>query len=287
LGKHESPKVRAAILEALGELKFTKIEAAMKLGMLDKNEEVRAVAVGLIGKMDISKENLPGIVNPIFKSGSTREQQKMLNVLGELPLSKSENVLNGLINNANNNQLDQGVILDLIEAVESTKSESLITQLAKVKNSGHTIDSYKVTLYGGERRPGRSVFNNNPTAQCVRCHAVNGAGGVVGPALDNIANILTREQILESLIEPSARLSPGYGTVTVTLKDGQIITGVLEEETKEELILRTSDAEPMEIAVSRIEKRENGMSAMPAMGRLITKRELRDLIEYLSSLKKE
>ncbi len=287
LGKHESPKVRAAILEALGELKFTKIETAMKLGMLDKNEEVRAVAVGLIGKMDISKENLPGIVNPIFKSGSTREQQKMLNVLGELPLSKSENVLNGLINNANNNQLDQGVILDLIEAVESTKSEALITQLAKVKNSGHTIDSYKETLYGGERRPGRSVFNNNPTAQCVRCHAVNGAGGVVGPALDNIANILTREQILESLIEPSARLSPGYGTVTVTLKDGQVVKGVLEEETKEELILRTSDAEPMEIAVSRIEKRENGMSAMPAMGRLITKRELRDLIEYLSSLKKE
>jgi putative heme-binding domain-containing protein len=105
--------------------------------------------------------------------------------------------------------------------------------------------------------------------------------------LDNIANILSREQILESLIEPSARLAPGYGNTTVTLKDGQVISGILEEETKDELILRTSDAEPMEIAISRIEKRENGLSAMPAMGKLITKRELRDLIEYLSSLKKD
>jgi putative heme-binding domain-containing protein len=98
---------------------------------------------------------------------------------------------------------------------------------------------------------------------------------------------LTRDQILESLIEPSARLAPGYGSVTITLKDGQVVSGILEEESKEELILRTSDAEPIEIAVSRIEKRENSMSAMPAMGRLITKRELRDLMEYLSSLKKE
>ena len=156
-----------------------------------------------------------------------------------------------------------------------------------MKSGGHTVDSYYETLYGGEWWPGRTVFNNNPTAQCVRCHAVDGAGGKVGPALDNIANLLTREQILESLIEPSARLAPGYGTITITLKDGQVVTGILEEESKEEIILRTSDAEPMEIAVSRIEKRENGLSAMPALGLLITKRELRNLIEYLSSLRKE
>ena len=92
---------------------------------------------------------------------------------------------------------------------------------------------------------------------------------------------------MESLIEPSTRLAPGYGTVTITLKDGQGVTGILEEESKEEQMLRTSDAEPMEIAVSRIEKRENRLSAMLAMGRLISKRELRNPIAYLSSLKRE
>jgi putative membrane-bound dehydrogenase-like protein len=284
--RHKSPEVRATALEALGNLNFDDIESAMQLGMRDKDQNVRAVAVGLIGNMDISKEKLPAIVNPIFTSGSTREQQRMLSVLGELPLEKSQGALQKLIQQAGNNQLDQGVILDLIEAVETTGSENLITQLEKIKSGVSTADSYKETLYGGQMRRGYSVFNNNTTAQCVRCHSFRGTGGEVGPALDNIADILTREQILESLIEPSARLAPGYGSVTITLKDGQVVTGVLEEESEDELILRTSDAEPMEIPISRIEKRENGVSAMPAMGRLISKRELRDLIEFLSVLKK-
>ncbi|MBT8300499.1 MAG: c-type cytochrome, partial [Maribacter sp.] len=284
---HKSELVRATALEALGNLDYGNMEAVMQSGMRDKDQNVRAVAVGLIAKMEISKEKLPTIIDPIFKSGSTREQQRMLGVLGELPLEKSENTLQKLIQKANKNQLDQGIILDLIEAVEASKSETLIAKLDKLKSGGHTADSYSETLYGGEWWPGRTVFNSNPTAQCVRCHAIDGAGGKVGPPLDNIANILSREQILESLIEPSKRLAPGYGSTTVTLKDGQVISGILEEETKDELILRTPDAEPMEIAISRIEKRENGLSAMPAMGKLITKRELRDLMEYLSSLKKD
>lgn len=109
----------------------------------------------------------------------------------------------------------------------------------------------------------------------------------MGPALDNIANILSRDQLLESLIEPSARLAPGYGSVTITLTDGQKVQGVLIEERKNDLLLRTAEAEPMEIPLKRIAKRENAMSAMPPMGRMITRRELRDLMEYLGSLKNE
>lgn len=120
-----------------------------------------------------------------------------------------------------------------------------------------------------------------------RCHAVGGAGGTVGPPLENIGNILTREQILESLIEPSARLAPGYGSISLTLTDGQEVNGILEAENEHELILRTNQAEPLEVPISRISKRQNMPSAMPAMGKLITKRELRDLIEYLSSLKQQ
>ena len=131
------------------------------------------------------------------------------------------------------------------------------------------------------------MFVSNATAQCVRCHALRGAGGKVGPAMDNIGNILTREQILEALIEPSKRIAPGFGSVTLTLTNGQEVTGLLEAETEEELILRTSDAEPLKVAHSRIQSRRNLPSAMPAMGKMISKRELRDLIEYLSSLRQE
>ncbi|SIR02845.1 DUF7133 domain-containing protein [Maribacter ulvicola] len=282
---NESPKVRAAVLNALGQLQFNKMEAAMSFGMQDKNEQVRTVAVGLLSKLNLSKEKLPNIVDPIFKKGSLSEQQRMLNVLGDLPDVKSNAILTSLIDKASKSQLNQGILLDLMESVKATENPKLIAQLDKLKKAGFSTDSFQETLYGGNWWAGRTVFNNNPTAQCVRCHSVNGSGGEVGPKLDNIGNILDRQQLLEALIEPSVRLAPGYGTVTLTLKDGQKVQGVLIEENNKEVLLRTSEAEPLRIPLMRIAKRENSMSAMPAMGRMISRRELRDLIEYLGSLK--
>lgn len=286
LKNHESPEVRASVLEALGALNFDQMEPAIAYGMKDPNEEVRTSAVGLLTKIDLPKAKLPSIVGPIFKNGSVGEQQRMLDVLGDLPEENSNAILSSLIQKASRNELSQGVILDLMEAVENTENEKLIADLSALKKGGYTTDAYLETLYGGSWWSGRGVFNNNPTAQCVRCHAVGGSGGEVGPPLDNIANILSREEILESLIEPSARLAPGYGNITLTLKDGQKVNGVLIEENNAELLLRTAEAEPMEVPVARIAKRENSVSSMPPMGRMISKRELRDLMEYLSSLKK-
>ena len=94
----------------------------------------------------------------------------------------------------------------------------------------------------------------NSTGQCVRCHSVKGQGGTVGPSLTNIPNDLSREELLQALVEPSARLSPGFGTVLLTLSDVHVIADVLMEEHKDELIVKTSQAEPMGIHVSRIKK---------------------------------
>jgi len=283
--KDGRPEVRVAMIEALGELHDDAIASIVKRGMRDKDENVRAAAVSMIPALNISKNELPGVIDPIFKNGSIREQQTMISALTEMPLNQSGDALMNLIQKAGNKQLNPGVILDLIEAVESTHSEDLIGSLSKLKNSGYSLDSYKEALYGGRNWPGANVFKNNSAAQCVRCHALDGAGGKVGPPMDNIANILSREEILQSLIDPGARLAPGYGSVVLTLKDGQVVSGILAAETKEEIILRTSDAEPMEIAVSRIKKRDNMPSAMPPMGSVLSKRELRDLVEFLSNLK--
>jgi putative membrane-bound dehydrogenase-like protein len=285
MSSNKSYKVRASALEALGSLNYEGIKEVMAQGMKDKSTEVRVTAVGMLSMIDIASEDLPGVVQPIFQKGSAREQQSMLGVLAEMPIAKSEAVLSALIDQGAKNKISPDVILDLMESVEASGSETLIAQLDKLKAAGYGVDAYKETLHGGNFRAGYRYFVNNSTGQCVRCHALQGQGGQVGPALDGIAGKLTREQLLEALIDPSARLAPGYGNVTLTLKDGQTVTGLLEEETEDELILRTSDAEPLEIAISRITKRENMTSSMPAMGTIMSKRELRDLIEFLANLK--
>ena len=283
--KNASPDVRASIITALHTLKYDKIESIIRKGMEDKDVKVRTTAVGLLDELDITKENLPGIVGPIFKNGTVQEQQQLLRVLGEMPVEKSEPVLSGLIDQLASKKLAPAIALDLAEAVDSTRSQDLIAKLKPLRASGNKTEGFMDALYGGNAGRAYWYFRTNSTGQCVRCHAIRGEGGTVGPDLSTIGDKLTREQILQAIVEPSARLSPGYGSVKLTMKDGQTITGVLMEENSKELIVKTSDAEPVEVHLSRIAKRENVPSAMPPMGTLMSKREIRDMVEYLSGQK--
>jgi putative membrane-bound dehydrogenase-like protein len=285
--QHNSPTVRSAMLSALHSLQYSNIENAIRRGMNDRDENVRTTAVSLLDELDITAENLPGIVTPIFAKGSVREQQQLLRVLGEMPTEKTTAVLSGLVDQLAEGQLSPSITLDLIEAVDSTHAESLIAKLDPLRPTGNTMEGYLETLYGGDSRRARWFFMNNTTAQCARCHAIRGNGGIVGPDLTFIGDKLSREELLRSLIEPGARLAPGYGTVKLTLKDGQVITGILSEESDSKLILKTAEAEPLEVEKTRIEKRENMPSGMPPMGSVMSKREIRDMIEFLASLKAE
>lgn len=284
--QHATPSVRSAMLMALHKLKYDKIESVVKFGMNDKDGSVRTASIGLLNELNINKENLPGIVEPIFAKGTVQEQQQMLRVLGEMPLEKSEPVLENLISQMGDKKLSPALTLDLVEAVDSTHSEKLIAQLTPLRSSGNDEASFSETLYGGNARNGRNIFMYNSTAQCVRCHGLGDEKGTVGPSLRGIGDVLSREELLRALIEPSARLAPGFGSVKITLKDDQVVTGILMEETEAELILKTSEAEPMEIPLSRISKRENLPSGMPPMKTLLSKREIRDVIEFLANLKK-
>ncbi|MFY0654300.1 MAG: HEAT repeat domain-containing protein [Cyclobacteriaceae bacterium] len=279
-------QVKSAILDALVTLKYEKIQSVIEIGMNDDDQNVRTSALKYLGELEISKENLPGIINPIFTKGTDKEQQQVVQVLGKMPLEKTEDVLENLIGKMMAEKLSPSLTLDLIEAVEAGKSEKLLALIKPLQSEGNTVEAFKETLYGGDGRKGRNFVRNNSTAQCIRCHSLSGdVAGSVGPSLSNIGNILSREQILEALIEPSARLAPGYGSVSLVLKEGQKVTGTLLVENDEELILQTSQAEPLEVPLSRISERKNNPSAMPPMGTLMNKQDIRNVIEYLANLK--
>src|SRR5579864_2405570 len=56
--------------------------------------------------------------------------------------------------------------------------------------------------------------------QCASCHMVQGRGKPIGPDLSNVARELTVSEITQSLLKPGAHIAPGYGLVTVRLRDG-------------------------------------------------------------------
>ncbi len=281
----QSDRTKSAVLIALDKLQYTEMEPLIKKGMLDKEEEVRATALSLLEGKDLSRQTITEITNGIFGKGSVKEQQQLLKVIASMPLAKTSDLLDNLLDKLKAKQLPPGIALELREAIEASKSASLLQKLSEIKPESASMAGYQDLLFGGNSQQGRQYFLTSTAGECARCHSVNKQGGAVGPALDNIGNVLSREQIAQALLDPSARISPGYGLVILTLKDGQSASGILSEENEEVFILKTSEAEPLKIPKARVSKRENIPSSMPPMGDVMSKREIRDLVEFLANLK--
>jgi quinoprotein glucose dehydrogenase len=282
---HTSENVRASLIKNLQTLKYNDMPGLIETGMNDRSEKVRSMAISLIGELNISKEALPDMVKPIFYKGSIGEHQALIKVLGKMPVEKSELMLSRVIDLLKEKKLSDAIRLELSEAVEASQSKTLKDKFASLPKANSILDEYAGTLLGGNGGNGWGIFFYNSTAQCVRCHAIDGEGGKVGPDLSHIGKTLSREQMVEAIVDPSARLAPGFGAVKVSLTDGSEVVGTLMEENAKEIILKTSDAEPLEIELSRISKRQNYPSGMPPMGKALSKKEIRDLVEFLASKK--
>ena len=141
-------------------------------------------------------------------------------------------------------------------------------------------------LFRSDAARGRDIFNKHAGVQCLRCHALSGKGGTVGPDLAGAGARLTRELLLESIVFPNKQIAPGFENVAVVLKNGGTRAGVVKSETDSELVLHSLEDGVMRIAKDTIQSRTKGLSAMPeGLDKLMTRRELRDLVEYLSTLK--
>jgi quinoprotein glucose dehydrogenase len=109
----------------------------------------------------------------------------------------------------------------------------------------------------------------------------------VGPRLDGIAARRDRAYLLESMVRPSSQFAEGYRTTVVVTDEGRTLAGIVKSETPDELVIMTVDGRSHRIPASSIEDRSEGVSAMPAdLASKLTRRELRDLVEWLASLRK-
>jgi quinoprotein glucose dehydrogenase len=147
------------------------------------------------------------------------------------------------------------------------------------------LAGFRAALTGGDAATGRSVFFNKPDASCARCHRVADQGGDNGPALDGIGSRLTREQLLESLIQPNASISKGYESVIVVRTNGIGVAGVLRSETEVQLVIHTPDDGEITVNKAELTRRVAGPSPMPDnFATLVTTNDLRDLVAFLATL---
>ena len=218
---------------------------------------------------------------------SIQEKQSALVMLGKLELEHARPVFDSVLANLEAGLVPPELHLELNEAVSATESNELIERLRVIEENLPKADvmaTYRDALYGGDADRARAVVFRHQAAQCVRCHAFHDFGGTAGPQLAGIASKLSREQLLESLVDPSARIAPGYGIVMLELHDGRTLGGVLLSETDSEVVIRTGEGEEQKIARGEIATQTVAPSSMPDMSKLLTKREIRDVVAFLAGL---
>jgi putative heme-binding domain-containing protein len=107
-------------------------------------------------------------------------------------------------------------------------------------------------------------------AQCVFCHKVSNdptlPAGVFGPDLVQVSARFNRRDLLDHILNPSKFIDEKFRYVTVKTSDGKTITGSLESEDDERVVLRTNPLAPdkSEIAKAMIKERSvSEISPMP------------------------
>jgi quinoprotein glucose dehydrogenase len=94
-------------------------------------------------------------------------------------------------------------------------------------------------------------------------------------------------KLLESLINPNAEISPGYGLSTISMNSGHVWVGRISADEEDTLIVGTPDGKNQELRKSEIETVSPPISAMPPLGLTLNPNDLRDLIAYLGSRNQE
>lgn len=142
-----------------------------------------------------------------------------------------------------------------------------------------------LTLHGGDIARGGLVFEGQ--GGCAQCHRISGSGGVQGPDLTTVAERLSPEKLLESLINPNAEISEGFGMSSATLADGTVLFGRLAKQTEKEIFIIDLEGKQTRVARTEVATLTPPVSAMPPMALTLPLNDLRDLIAYLKTRTKE
>jgi putative heme-binding domain-containing protein len=165
--------------------------------------------------------------------------------------------------------------------------ERFLPDEARAGRIGQRVKPAEILALEGDAKRGRDLFFATSTMQCKTCHRVKDEGGRVGPELTAIGKKLTREQILESIAEPSKSIAQEFRTHLFETSDGRTLTGVIVSKTDRETVLRDAQDKETRLATSDIEQTTPQAQSMMPDGLLrdLTPQQAADLVEYLFSLK--
>jgi putative heme-binding domain-containing protein len=141
-------------------------------------------------------------------------------------------------------------------------------------------------LAEGEGNPqvGERIFYHQRVGGCFRCHEHQGRGYQIGPDLTNIGRTMTRERLVQSIVDPSREIAPMFTNWQVLTTGGEVKTGIhVGDEVDGRIKFADKDGRIFHVHPNDIDRRQpSSQSVMPgSLAENLTSQELRDLLAFL------
>jgi putative heme-binding domain-containing protein len=167
-----------------------------------------------------------------------------------------------------------------------------LTKAGRLTTINHTLTAEQMEQMvadvrkQGDPEKGEAIYRRKELS-CLKCHAIAGAGGQVGPDLSSTGASAQVDYIVDSILLPNKAIKENYHSLVITTKGGKVYTGIKVRETNVELVLRDAEDKEIAIPIKSIDERNNGGSLMPeGLADGLTRAELVDLVRFLSELGK-
>jgi putative membrane-bound dehydrogenase-like protein len=154
---------------------------------------------------------------------------------------------------------------------------------------GFNPDKFRAVAMEGKGKAdhGKALFSDLKGVACIKCHAANGKGGMVGPELSAVGLKYPREELITSVLYPSQKISSGYEPIVIATADGKVLTGIVKAETADSIEIEDGEAKRVKVPKSDIDGRKmSDVSLMPnGLTEGLSAADFADLIAYLETLK--
>lgn len=284
----EPAGVRVAALQSLDTAQDARLAEAVKVALHSGDEALRKEATKI--QAQLQPGDAIAQLRSMLETASLGEKQNAFATLATLTNSASaDELLLQWLDRLLARQVPPELHVDLLDAAAKRTTPAFTDRIRKFESSRQADDdlrSWRECLSGGDVAEGRKIFVERAEVYCIRCHKAGGEGGEVGPDLAGVATRRNREYLLESIVYPNKHLAEGYESVIVTMKNGTTYAGIVKSETAAELEINSPEDGLLKLNKANIKSRERGLSGMPEeLRQILSKRDLRDLVEFLSTLK--
>ena len=293
LDNESDGRLRIEALNVLVAQSYSNLQNVVDKAFRSDNESLRIASLEII--CDDPVEGLAAVQNVLANSQSLRERQLAIQLLGKIGTPEADDVLEEEFSKLVAGNASPGTELEILETAAASTSKILqnamlgrLVEAARSKNDDRDpVVGFSECLTGGDANAGKEIFMTHITVQCIRCHKVGKTGSTVGPNLESIALKRDAKYLLRSIIAPSADIEPKFRSQTLILDSGKVIVGLPLRKDDNVTVLVNAQGKEVVVKNDEIDEAiEQKKSIMPEMTKALSRRDIRNLVAYLLTLRK-